>query len=176
MYLKRNDPRGPHNEAIKFLLRSRGDGQLYSPTRFSLWRLAHYRLQSWQTLFREQPDAQQVEWMSKLNTDRPDLRICSNVLQMNVLSAAAKVLSQKPLGNEQSQAEDLARAMQLTQEMQDLNASMELWASDITGPWKGTTDDTQIITDPQDADEAPEFPIPKFPYPHLLSYDDIWLV
>lgn len=143
MYLARTDPLGPHSEAIKYILRSRGDGQLYHPTRFSLWRLAHNRLQIWQTLLREQPDPEQIAWMSKLNINRPDLHICANVLEMNVLSAVAKRLTQTIEDTEAMRAEKFEQARQLAQEMQDLTVTVESWTSEMTGVWKPNIDDPQ---------------------------------
>lgn len=176
MYLARNDLHGPHNEAIKHVLYKRGEGQLYSPTRFSLWRLTHYRLQAWQTLFREEPDAEQVAWVNKLNVERPDLRICGHVIQMNILSALSRTLIQDSEGNDTPRPENLNRAKELIQEMQALTIGIENWASEMTGVWTAKEDDPRNIADPQEVDESPNFPIPHFPYPHLITYDDIWLV
>jgi hypothetical protein len=176
MYLARNDPLGPHSGAIRHILRSRGDAQLYSPTRFSLWRLTHYRLQSWQTLFQEQPDAQQIAWVSKLNLERPDLRICSHVLHMNILSAVAKTMTQTATDTEEMRTTRLNQADRMTREMQDLTVTIESFMSEMRGVWKAKIDDPNKIAQPLDVDELANFPIPQFPYQRLLSYDDIWLV
>jgi len=176
MYMARTDPLGPHSEAIKHIMHSRGKEQLYYPTRFSLWRLAHYRLQYWQTLLHEQPNPEQIAWVSELNTNQPDLRICVDVLHMNTLSAVAKRLVQTIEGTEAIRADKFEQARQLAQEMQDLTVRVESWMSEMTGVWKPKVDDPQNIAQPQDVDEPPEFPIPHFPYPQLLSYHDIWLV
>lgn len=175
MHLARSDPLGSHNEVIRYILRSRGDGQLYHPTRFSVWRLTHYRLQSWQILLREQPDAQQIAWMSKLNIERPDLRICTDVLQMNDLSAIAKTLVQSTEVVETTRTANLNQARQLAQEMQDLIVSIEGWTSEMSGVWTARVEDPQNIAQPQDVDESPEFQIPQFPHSRFLSYDDISL-
>lgn len=177
MYLARNDPLSPHTEAVKHVLRIRGEGQLYSPTRFSLWRLTHYRLQAWQTLFREEPDAQQQAWVSKLDEERPDLRICTHVMHMNILSAVTKTLITPILEPDETlRLEKLDRANHLAQEMQELTAKVESWAAEMTGVWKATEDNPQNIAQPQEVNESPHFPIPYFPYPRLITYDDIWLV
>lgn len=177
MYLARNDPHSPHSEAVKHVLQVRGEGQLYSPTRFSLWRLTHYRLQAWQTLFREEPDAQQQAWMNKLDEKRPDLRICTQVMHMNILSAVTKTLITQVTGpNEGLRLQRLDRANQLAQEMLELTVSVENWAAEMTGVWKATENEPQNIASPQEVDESPHFPIPYFPYPRLITYDDIWLV
>ncbi len=176
MYLARNDLSSPHGEAIRHVLHRRGEQQLYSPTRFSLWRLTHYRLQFWQTLFREQPDAEQIEWIRRLNIDRPDLRICTHVLHMNVLSASARTLTEASEGDESLRLEKAAKARELAQEMQDLLVNVETWASEMTEVWKPKEDDPMNIVQAREAGESPTFPIPRFPYPRLLTYDDLWLV
>jgi hypothetical protein len=176
MYLARTDPRGPHSKAIEHILRSRGDGQLYNPTRFSLWRLTHFRLQSWQTLFRQQPNPEQIAWMSKLNMSQPELHICADVLHMNTLSAVARTLTPTVGNTEAMLVEKLDSARQLAKEMQDLTVTIESWTSEMTEVWKPKIDDPQNIAQPQDVDEAPYFPIPYFPYPQLVSYHDIWVV
>src|ERR1700761_1347766 len=94
MYLARTEPLGPHSEAVKHILRARGDGQLFDSSKFALWRLAHHRLQARQILLREQPEPEQIAWMNKLNLDRPDFHICGDILHMNILSAAARRLTQ----------------------------------------------------------------------------------
>ena len=128
MYLARNDPVSPHSEAVRHILRSRGDQQLYSPTPFSLWRLTHYRLQFWQTLSRDHPDAEQIAWVSKLNLERPDLRICSHVLHMNILVAVSKTMMQASEENEAIRREKLGRLDQIALEMRELITSIETWA------------------------------------------------
>jgi hypothetical protein len=176
MYLARNNPLGPHNNAIKHILRSRGDLQLYNPTRFSLWRLTHYRLQFWQTLLREQPYPEQIAWVSKLNINRPDLSICAHVLHMNVLSAVAKTLTQTIGNTEAMRLAKLDQANQMAQEMQDLTVTLETFTSEMNKVWTPILDDPQHIAQPQDVGEPPNYPIPHFPYPQLVGYDDIWPV
>ena len=142
-------PLGPHSEAIRHVLRSRGDGQLYHPTGFSLWRLTHYRLQAWQTLFHEQPDAQQIAWVSKLNMERPDLRICSHVLHMNILSAAAKAMLMTAVDTEETRIAKLNQAGLMVREMQNLTLTIERFMSEMKGAWKAKADDPKNIAQPQ---------------------------
>ncbi|KAH8899986.1 hypothetical protein GQ53DRAFT_676167 [Thozetella sp. PMI_491] len=175
VYLARKDPVGAHSQAIRHVLRSRDETHFYSPSRFSLWCVAHYRLQSWQTLLRERPDAQQIAWVSKLNLERPDLRICGYVLHMNILSALAKILTQTAESDESMRIQKINEANRLAQEIQDLAATVESWTSEMTRIWNTKFEDPQSIARPQDVDESPNFPIPRFPYPHLISYDDLWL-
>lgn len=175
VYLARADPFGSHGEAIKHMLRSRGDVQLYAPSSFSLWRLAHFRLQCRQILLREHPDAEQVAWVNKLNTAQPDLHICADVLHMCILSAASKRLTED-IDTDMPRADKLERAMQLAQEIRALTRTIESWTSEMTGIWRPTTIEVEHLAPPQDIHEPSNFPIPHFPCPRFLNYHDVWLV
>lgn len=145
-------------------MRSRDDGQLYSPSRFSLWRLTHYRLQFWQTLFCEHPDAQQIAWVSKLNMDHPDLRICSYVLHMNILTALAKSLVHTSENDATMRREKLCRITQLAKEMQELISAIEQWMSEMSEPWKAKNHDFQNNIVSGDVDEVYSYQIPRLHY------------
>ena len=95
---------------------------------------------------------------------------------MNVLSATAKTLTEASEGDESLRLEKAVKARELAQEMQDLLVNVENWASEMTEVWKPKEDDPQNIVQPLVAGESPTFPIPHFPYPRLLTYDDLWLV
>lgn len=176
MYLARTDPLGSHSTAIRHILHSRGEMQLYNPTRFSLWRLAHYRLQAWQTLLREHPGEEQIAWIEKLNINRPDDHICVDCLHMNILSATAREITRKTIESETQRLGFVTRAQSLVQEMQDRLAIIEKWSSEMAVVWKPTVNATVDIVQPQDVDELPDVSTPLFPFPHVLSYNDIWLV
>jgi hypothetical protein len=174
MYLGRNDPVGAHSEAIRHVLRTRGETQLYAPSRFSLWQLTHYRLQAWQTMNREHPETQQLEWLEKLNMERPDLFICTHVLRMNVLCAVSRTLMQSATDDAATTSmrlEKLDRARQLVREMQEMTVTVENWASEMSRVWVNACEEdaTAIVA------QGPSFPTPYFPYSRLITYDDIWL-
>jgi hypothetical protein len=176
MYLARTEPVGPHSEAVKYILRARGDGQLYDSSRFTLSRLAHHRLQNGQILSREQPDPDQIAWVSRLNTNRPDLHLCVDVLSMNILSATAKTLTQAEEQFPDTWTEKLEQAKQLTHKIQSHLETMENWTSEMTGIWTPKIEDRDSIAPPQDVDESSSLPIPYFPCPEVLNYNDVWLV
>jgi hypothetical protein len=176
MYLARTEPLGPHDEAIRHILRTRGDEQLYNSSHFSLWRIANHRLQARQMLLREQPDPEQIAWVSKLNINRPDLHICADVLHMNMFSEAAKRLTQAHEDIATMRTERSEQARHLVHEIRDLISTIESWTSAMTGVWIPKIDDPQNIAQPQDVDEPANLPIPHFPCPQTLSYSDLWLV
>lgn len=94
MYLARTKQLGPHIDAVKYILHARGSKQFYDRSQFALWRVAHHRLQARQILHREGPDADQIEWVSKLNMSLPDIHISADVMHMNILNAAARKLTE----------------------------------------------------------------------------------
>jgi hypothetical protein len=136
--------------------------------------MTHYRLQAWQTMNREYPETQQVEWLEKLNMERPDLFICTHVLRMNVLSAVSRTLVQSVTDEDATKSvrlEKLYRARQLVREMQEMTVTVENWASEMSRVWVNAQEEDAAAIVAQ----GPSFPTPNFPYPRLITYDDIWL-
>jgi hypothetical protein len=108
--------------------------------------------------------------------ERPDLRICSHVLHMNILSAVSKTMALTTVDTEEMRAAKLNQAGNLVREMQDLTMTVESFMSEMKEVWKVKVEDPKNIAQPQDVDELHNFPVPHFPYQRHLSYDDIWLV
>ncbi|KAB5533618.1 hypothetical protein GE09DRAFT_972809 [Coniochaeta sp. 2T2.1] len=176
MYLGRNDPHSAHTEAIRHVLHKRTTGEHNTSTRFSLWRVTHYRLIAWQTQHREHPYAQQLEWLRTLKMDRADFWICVHVLHMNSLSALSKTLTSSSTGGDQkARLDKLAWARQLASEMQELTVSVESYASGMARAWNASEEDLGGCSPTEEANGSPTLPMPQFPYPRLLKYDDIWL-
>ncbi|KAK9365301.1 hypothetical protein V1509DRAFT_407381 [Lipomyces kononenkoae] len=172
MYLGRTEPLGPHSDAVRHVLRARGDKQFFDRSGFSLWRVAHHRLQARQVMLREGPYPEQIAWMSKLDINFIPLRISVDVQQMNTLAAAAKKLT---LGSEVARpisSEKVEQARQLAQAIEDLISSIESWTATITDVWRPKTIDPHYISE---TDVSSKFSIPHFICPRLLSYHDIWL-
>ncbi|KAL9106006.1 MAG: hypothetical protein Q9227_008914 [Pyrenula ochraceoflavens] len=175
MYLARTEPLGHHSEAVKRILHTRGDGQLFNRSHFALWRIAHHRLQSRQILLREEPDPEQIAWMSKLNIDRPDIHISADVLHMNILSAAARKLTQSSGDDGAPALEKLEQARTLLNTMQELITAIDSWTSLTSGAWQPKNTDPQDIAQPPDVSSLTTSPIPRFPCPNVLSYHELWL-
>ena len=177
MYLGRNNPHSAHTEAIRHVLRKRTTGEHTTSTRFSLWRVTHYRLIAWQTQHREHPYAQQLEWLRTLKMDGADFWICVHVLHMNSLSALSKTLTSSTTGVDlKARLEKLTWAQQLAGEMQELTATVETYASNMARAWNASEEDLGSCSPTDEPHGSPTFPMPQFPYPRLLTYDDIWLV
>jgi hypothetical protein len=95
---------------------------------------------------------------------------------MNILNALAKSLIQASEIDEATRREKLNRIKQLAREMQGLTTAIEQWTSEMSGPWKAKRFDSENVTLSREAGELHSHPILHFPYPQLLSYDDVWLV
>jgi hypothetical protein len=175
MYLARIEPLGPHRDAIRHILHTGGNDYLFNQSSFALGCLAHKRLQARQILLREEPDAEQIMWVSKLNVDRPDIHISADVLHMNILSAAVKKLTQSSEDIGSTSEEKVEQSRQLVRSIQDLIASIESWTSAMTGVWKPEVTDPRHIAQPREMDEPFDLPIPHFPCPRMLSYHNVWL-
>ena len=156
-------------------MRVGGDEHLFSRSRFALRCVAHQRLQSRQSLLREEPSPEQLSWVSKLNIDRPDLHISADIMHMNVLSAAAKILTQNIEDSGVESAEEIEKSRQLAHEGQDLVTSMEKWTSELSGVWKPKTINSRSIAQPNEMSCSSSLSIPHFPCPRVLGYQDIWL-
>jgi hypothetical protein len=172
IYLSRNWKSRPHDGAIRHILRARGEAQLYDPIKFALWSAAHHRLQAHQILLREEPDPNEANLLSKLNTNQTDIHLSADLLQINVLIAAAKKLTHSSEGSENTLPEKLEEANELIRAIEDFIKSVENWKPSINEIWRPETIGlAQLQPDVEVGDQ----PIPSFTSPTVLSYRDLWL-
>lgn len=133
MHHDRSEPLGPHSVGLKHLLRARGDDQLFSRRGFSLWRVAHHRLQARQILLREEPLPEQAEWVNKLDAKYPDLHITRHIFEISQVCAQANELlkqsSTTSNQNLQSAADFLHRGNKTIKEC-------DQWMDSISDQWK----------------------------------------
>ena len=175
MYLAQEEPLGPHINAIRFILNSRGDSQLYDRSRFALFRAANCRLQARQLLRGEDPEPLQEELLSKLNVTHPDIHIAVDIMRMSHLCAEARKLLQ--WGNDRAAGTLTAAAStatRLLKSMRDLIAAVSCWTSSMTGVWQPKVIDAHSITRPEEAPYSSDHPLANFECPSLFSYSDIW--
>lgn len=78
--------------------------------------------------------------------------------------------------DESSQRRKMDELTLLARQMQELTMTIEQWTSEMTAPWVADKYDLQNIRSFQESHELQSYQVPHFPYPQLLSYDDIWLV
>lgn len=133
MHHDRSEPLGPHSVGLKYLLRARGDDQLFNRRGFSLWRVAHHRLQARQILLREEPLPEQAEWVNKLDGKYPDLHITRHIFEISKICAQADMLlKQSSTASDetlQSAADFLRRGTETIREC-------DQWMDKISDQWK----------------------------------------
>lgn len=150
MYLARGEPLGAHCDAFRYILHARGTKQLFSHQSFALWRIAHHRPQAHQILLRKPPDSNQVEWVNKLNKDIPSFRISSDILQMSLLCASARDLSEVIHDQRNDDAEIVSEALQFVQRIQLFLNSMEDWTSKVGEQWRPETVNPERLQQPKE--------------------------
>ena len=172
VYLARVKPLGPHRDAIKHILYT--DREEYpTESQFSLWCVAHQRLQVRQLLARDPPDPEQVTWVDRLNTRRPDLHIAADMLHMNTMSAELKNFIRAAQETLEVPEYTILQAQQLASSTQDLITTVETWSRAVAEQWKPKQlDADQEVLSPI---RRSSLPIPHFPCPKLLNYHDLWL-
>lgn len=147
VYLAKSDLLGSHNDAIQYVMHSRGLDQLYHHPQFCLWRVANWQLQARQVLSGEEPTDLQKELVSKLNLNRPELHISADVLQISALCAASKQLFTDIVNSiNPASVENIDRATYMLQSMTELFDGIDAWTSLARGPWRpvGLNTDQEI--------------------------------
>jgi len=175
MYLGRTEPLGPHRDAVRQILRTGGNEQLFDQSRFSLWLVAHNRLQALQVLLREEPEPEQMTWLNKLNIDSVPLHIFADIQRMTGLAAAAKKLT---LGSEiigDTPWEKVEQARKLAQAIQDFLTVLESWTTATNDAWRPKAIDPQADPQVWKMDDNSNLPTPQFVCPRLFNFHDIWL-
>lgn len=136
MHHDRSEPLGPHSIGLKHLLRARGDRQLYNRRGFSLWRVAHHRLQARQVLLREEPLPEQAEWVHKLNSSQPDLHITSHVFEISKLCAHARSLLDRATIVSEGTLQEVHLFLKKCSE---IIGDCDQWTEEISDRWKPRT-------------------------------------
>ena len=171
IHLSRQEPLGPHKDAIRHILALRGEEQFQSQKQFELWRAAQQRLQAQRIAQRDGPDDEQLEWISKLNVSLPDLHVCVDVEKMVVLCSAARKVVQDGGGKEIQSAEGAMRAKELLETMREIVASMDEWSRQVDAVWLPRRTDA----DPAMVRKSHQDTKPSFRRSQTLEYSDPWL-
>ena len=103
------------------------------------------------------------------------MHISSDITRMNMLSAAARSLTQKIKNRGIDSSEDFEQLDRLANESQFLIISIESWTSELNGVWKPKTTDPHDLAQPHEMSDPSNIRVPGFPCPRVLGYDDIWL-
>lgn len=160
MHTARSEPLGPHSAGLLHVLRARGDGQLLNREGFSLWRIAHHRLQARQILLREQPFREQRVWIDALATEQPDLHIITHVFRISILCGQADLILSTPSFDDPQQIEAASR---LRYEIWNAVADGRVWQEGIPQQW---------LT-PKSSFDSPIDPLK--PVTMASMYHDIWV-
>lgn len=175
VYLSSEIPLGRHGEAVKYLLRLRGNAQLFSRSNFSLWSLANHRLQARQILRHEEPDEIQMELLDLLDTGRPDIRICADTMKMTAVCAAARKLIKRQ-NTPTCLAELLQDTADIARRMHALLSEMEQWTATAAQTWQPKLVDARIMTRrPREYRYSADHPLAHLYCAKLIAYPDVWL-
>ncbi|KAI1660718.1 hypothetical protein F4813DRAFT_348122 [Daldinia decipiens] len=89
-----DDPsmRGAHAQGMAQILRLRGSDQIYSPRGWSLFRLAHHRIQKQRLAFNMNPLDESDHWIGQLNDDMPFVRLEKDSLCISKTCERARAL------------------------------------------------------------------------------------
>jgi hypothetical protein len=180
VYLGRDNPIGPHSEAVRHMLNARGEEQFLSRTKFRWWQVASQHLIQRLLLLGEPPDRQLLAWMGKLNANLPDNRIWSDALQMIALNAETKAFldqarrSASPDDSTSSHVK-LSAAQALVGRIQSLLDETDAAVTAMATDWRPIESDPEHMAPPDDGSIRSSSPIPDFPCPIYLRYSDIWI-
>ena len=144
---------------------------MYSGLSLALWRIAHHRLQAHQILLRQPPSSDQIEWISKLNSDVPSFHISSDILQMTILAATARELVEDDQILWSDEPETLYRAKQLSRRIETLLASLDDWTAHVGAPWQPSIVDAENLEQPKEIADGTPISKPSL----VLQYADSWL-
>ncbi|CZR51355.1 related to negative acting factor [Phialocephala subalpina] len=92
MYLHVPISEGQHSQGMAQILRLRGPDQIYSARGWSMFRLAHHRLQKEQLALGQAPIAESQAWMDSLNEEIPDVRLEKHAFEISKISERARRL------------------------------------------------------------------------------------
>ncbi|KAI0841384.1 hypothetical protein F5Y06DRAFT_285495 [Hypoxylon sp. FL0890] len=86
--------RGAHAQGMAQILRLRGSDQIYNPRGWSLFRLAHHRIQKQQLAFNLKPLDESEHWIGQLNDDAPSARLEKDALRISQTCERARKLQE----------------------------------------------------------------------------------
>ncbi|RDW92349.1 hypothetical protein BP5796_01743 [Coleophoma crateriformis] len=150
--------RTTHSEGLKLLLRLRGPSQIYSERGWSLFRLAHHRIQRTQLSFKHPAMPEQSAWLNSLNDGLPGIRGEKENLEISKICQRAREL-QKRL-RKSSTGQD-SEVLQLVKEMHALDQTASTWR--VGSQWA-----FRILTNPYQPSST------TFPE-HIHIYPDLWI-
>jgi hypothetical protein len=161
VYLQEQGSRGSHAEGMAQLLRLRGPDQIYGSRGWSLFRLAHHRLQRQQLGFRQAPLPESEAWLDSLNDDLPYVRIEKDNFQISKICERARNL----LARLDSSDLSIDQTLDMVKEIHDLDQVAASWRH---GPdWAHKTIHHSEISQGEEAAlQLPEY---------IQLHHDVWI-
>ncbi|KAH8690834.1 hypothetical protein BGW36DRAFT_440155 [Talaromyces proteolyticus] len=130
IHLKNPLSRGSHAQGMAQILRLRGHDQFYDPRSWSLFRLAHHRIQKQQLAFSQEPLPESIDWFNSLNEMLPYVQNEKDNLEISKTCKRARDLRQR-LDNTDF---PITEVLDMVEEIQQLDRTTESWRD---GPqWK----------------------------------------
>ena len=172
MHLAQHEPLGPHGNAIRYVLQTRGAQQLYDRAPKSLWCIANQRLLARKLILHEKPDPVQLELSDLLNTSRPNIHLVDDCLKMTSLCADShNLVSGQGMAQLAETAVTLVeRVENLLQRMRELLDEIGVWTSTVTEVWKPKTINAAPILSFRG--HPANHPLASFSCSDFLSYTD----
>ncbi|KAI1089064.1 hypothetical protein F5B19DRAFT_390767 [Rostrohypoxylon terebratum] len=115
--------RGAHAQGMAQILRLRGPDQIYSPRGWSLFRLAHHRIQKQQLAFNLKPLEDSQHWLDQLDDNAPAVRLEKDAFRISQTCERGRKL-QETLTNGSSSA---AEVLSLVHELVQLDQEVVSW-------------------------------------------------
>ncbi|KAH8879488.1 hypothetical protein GQ53DRAFT_671915 [Thozetella sp. PMI_491] len=123
VYLQKSARSGSHAEGMALVLRLRGQDQIYGPRGWSLFRLAHHRLQKQQLTFKLGPMPETDAWFDSLDEKLPYVHAEKDNHQIIKVCAKARELLNSICDADLEAGEMLC----LVREMHDLDRAATEW-------------------------------------------------
>lgn len=117
----------------------------------------------------------QMELLDLLDTDRPDIRICSDTMRMTAVCAAANKLIRRQ--NTPTSLVDLVKSTtEVADRLQALLAEIEQWTLTASQTWQPKLVDAHPLTRrPREYQYSLDHPLAHLYCAKLIAYPDVWL-
>ncbi|KAF4944882.1 hypothetical protein FSARC_14556, partial [Fusarium sarcochroum] len=166
-FMPYQEPLGPHCTAIEHLLTARGTQQVFSVKGWSLYRMAHHRLQSRQLALCREPLPVQLACGVELNTTLPAVKVGLTLLQAQGTLYTSQELIKADLN---SVSGYLERLLDNVRQIEYLLAELDYLSEKLAENWQPRY---QTLAEQKQVPrifETAQLPL----IPHIRFYNDPW--
>ncbi len=161
LYLQDPVSAGSHAEGMAQILRLRGPDQIYSARGWSLFSLAHHRLQKQQLISRKETLSKSESWLDSLNEELPYVRLEKDAFAINNTCERARNLLQSI----KDTALPADQILDMVMEILDLDQVAKAWRQGPDWAYK-TVHRSQLSHDE----------LFTFTFPELIQlHHDVWI-